>query len=62
MKGAEIIAFLFIVGGAFSVISKTKAIDFGILRIVEIFKRERDISITNFNIHVFTWWSNFWNE
>ena len=38
VEGAEIIAFLFIVGGAFSVISKTKAIDFGILRIVEIFK------------------------
>ena len=38
VEGAEIIAFLFIVGGAFNVISKTKAIDFGILRIVEIFK------------------------
>ena len=38
VEGAEIIAFLFIVGGAFSIISKTKAIDFGILRIVEIFK------------------------
>ena len=38
VEGAEIIAFLFIVGGAFSVISKTKAINFGILRIVEIFK------------------------
>ena len=38
VEGAEIIAFLFIVGGAFNVISKTKAIDFGILRVVEIFK------------------------
>lgn len=38
VDGAETIAFLFIVGGAFSIISKTKAIDFGILRIVEIFK------------------------
>lgn len=38
VDGAETIAFLFIVGGAFSIISKTKAIDFGILKIVEIFK------------------------
>lgn len=38
VEGAEIIAFLFIVGGAFSVISKTQAIDFGILKIVEKFK------------------------
>lgn len=36
--GAEIIAFLFIVGGAFNIITKTKAIDFGVLRIVNIFK------------------------
>lgn len=38
VEGAEIIAFLFIVGGAFSVISKTQAIDFGILKIVQKFK------------------------
>ena len=38
IEGAEIIAFLFIVGGAFNIISKTKAIDFGIFRIVSIFK------------------------
>ncbi len=36
--GAEIIAFLFIVGGAFNLIAKTKAIDFGIVRIVKIFQ------------------------
>lgn len=36
--GAEIIAFLFVVGGAFSLISKTKAIDFGIIKIVKLFK------------------------
>ena len=36
--GAEIIAFLFIVGGAFNLITRTKAIDFGIVRIVNIFK------------------------
>lgn len=38
IEGAEIIAFLFIVGGAFNIITKTKAIDFGIMRIVNIFK------------------------
>lgn len=38
VDGAETIAFLFIVGGAFSIISKTRAIDLGILRIVNIFK------------------------
>ena len=36
--GAEIIAFLFVVGGAFNIITKTKAIDFGVLRIVNLFK------------------------
>ena len=36
--GAEIIAFLFIVGGAFNIITKTKAIDFGVLRIVNAFR------------------------
>lgn len=36
--GAEIIAFLFIVGGAFNIITKTKAIDFGIVRIVNVFR------------------------
>ena len=36
--GAETIAFLFLIGGTFSLISKTKAIDFGILRIVKLFK------------------------
>ena len=35
---AEIIAFLFIVGGAFNIITRTKAIDFGIVRIVNVFK------------------------
>lgn len=38
IEGAEIIAFLFIVGGAFNIITKTKAIDFGIMRIVNVFK------------------------
>ena len=38
IDGAEIIAFLFIVGGAFNLISKTKAIDFGIVNIVNVFK------------------------
>lgn len=38
VAGAEIIAFLFIVGGAFQLIAKTKAIDFGIQRIVQRFK------------------------
>lgn len=38
MGGAEIIAFLFIVGGCFNIITKTKAIDFGIVRIVNAFK------------------------
>ena len=38
VAGAEIISFLFIVGGAFSLITRTKAIDFGIIRIVRAFK------------------------
>ena len=38
MDSAEIIAFLFIVGGAFNLISRTKAIDFGIVNIVNVFK------------------------
>lgn len=38
ISAAEIIAFLFIVGGSFSLIAKTKAIDFGIVRIVSLFK------------------------
>lgn len=38
IAGAEIIAFLLIVGGAFSLIARTKAIDFGIVRIVNRFK------------------------
>lgn len=38
IEGAEIIAFLFIVGGAFNLISRTKAIDFGIVRIVSLFR------------------------
>ena len=38
IEGAEIIAFLFIVGGAFNIITKTRAIDFGIIRIVRAFK------------------------
>ncbi len=35
---AEIIAFLFIVSGAFNLITRTKAIDGGIVRIVHLFK------------------------
>ena len=38
VDGAEIIAFLFIVGGAFNLIAETKAINFGIIRIVNLFK------------------------
>ena len=38
IDGAEIIAFLFIVGGAFNLITKTKAINFGIIRIVNLFR------------------------
>lgn len=38
IDGAEIIAFLFIVGGAFNLIAETKSIDFGIVRIVNLFK------------------------
>lgn len=38
IEGAEIIAFLFIVGGAFNIITRTKAIDFGIVRIVNVFR------------------------
>ena len=37
-QSAEIIAFLFIVGGAFSLITRTKAIDSAIARVVSIFK------------------------
>lgn len=38
IAGAEIIAFLFIVGGAFNIITRTKAIDFGMIRIVNVFR------------------------
>ena len=38
IASAEIITFLFVVGGAFSLITRTKAIDFGIIRIVKAFK------------------------
>ena len=38
VDAAEIIAFLFVVGGAFSIITKTEAIDLGIIRIVNVFK------------------------
>lgn len=38
IASVEIIVFLFVVGGAFSLITKTKAIDFGIIRIVKAFK------------------------
>ena len=38
MSAAEIIAFLFIVGGAINVVSRTKAIDLGIVRLVEKLK------------------------
>ena len=38
IASVEIIAFLFIVGGAFNLITKTRAIDFGIIRIVKAFK------------------------
>ncbi|MBP3887135.1 MAG: YfcC family protein [Cellulosilyticum sp.] len=38
VASVEIIAFLFIVGGAFNLITRTKAIDFGIIRIVKLFK------------------------
>lgn len=38
VDSGEIIAFLFIVGGAFNIISRTKAIDFGIVNIVNVFK------------------------
>lgn len=38
VQGAEIIAFLFIVGGAFNIITRTKAIDSGIVRIVNAFR------------------------
>ncbi|SCH44804.1 MULTISPECIES: YfcC family protein [unclassified Romboutsia] len=38
IDGAEIIAFLFIIGGAFNLIAETRAIDFGIVRIVNLFK------------------------
>lgn len=44
VQGAEIIAFLFIVGGAFNIITRTKAIDSGIVRIVNAF-RGREIFI-----------------
>ncbi|WP_455539574.1 YfcC family protein [Terrisporobacter sp.] len=38
VDGAEIIAFLFVVGGAFNLISATKSIDFGIIKVVNLFK------------------------
>lgn len=38
VEGAEIISFLFIVGGAFNVITRTRAIDSGIIRIVNAFR------------------------
>ena len=38
VESGEIIAFLLIVGGAFNIISRTKAIDFGIVNIVNVFK------------------------
>lgn len=38
VEGAEIIAFLFAIGGAFNLIAATKAIDFGIIRIVNLFR------------------------
>ena len=38
VDGAEIIAFLFAIGGAFNLIAATKAIDFGIIRIVNLFR------------------------
>ena len=38
VDSGEIIAFLLIVGGAFNIIARTKAIDFGIVNIVNIFK------------------------
>ena len=43
VAGAEIISFLFIVGGAFSLITRTKAIDFGIIRIVNILVKKNII-------------------
>ena len=38
MSAAEIIAFLFIVGGAINVVTKTKSIDLGIVRLVNRLK------------------------
>ena len=38
IEAAEIIAFLFIVSGSFNIIAKTNAINFGIIRIVNLFK------------------------
>lgn len=38
MSAAEIIAFLFVVGGAINVVSRTKAIDLGIVRLVDKLK------------------------
>lgn len=43
--GAEIIAFLFIVSGAIAIISKTRAIDSGIIRAVEVFKGQEVLII-----------------
>ena len=37
-QSAEIIAFLFIVGGAFNLITRTKAIDSAIAKVVNVFK------------------------
>lgn len=51
IAGAEIITFLFIVGGAFSLIARTKAIDFGIIKIVKLFKGKEILIIP---IMVFT--------
>ncbi|MBE6022442.1 MAG: putative basic amino acid antiporter YfcC [Cellulosilyticum sp.] len=53
IAGAEIIAFLFVVGGAFSLISKTKAIDFGIIRVVKLFKG-KEILIIPIMVFIFS--------
>ncbi|MCQ2969196.1 MAG: YfcC family protein [Clostridium sp.] len=53
IEGAEIIAFLFAVGGAFSLIAKTKAIDFGIVRVVKKFKG-REILIIPILVFIFS--------
>lgn len=38
VASASTIAFLFVIGGAFSLITRTKAIDLGIIKVVKIFK------------------------